>query len=72
MQRGGYKPGFINMCYSNAREITREDINGKCNNCGHDTIDGEAYLLCIDSETMCSVCGYAPCDGSCRQYRGVK
>jgi len=67
MQRGGYKPGFINMCYRNDRDITRGDINGKCKNCEHDTIDGEAYLLCIDSETMCSACGYAPCDGSCRQ-----
>lgn len=52
------------MCCANSG-YTREEINGKCDECGQPTIDGDAYEACQYSEECCDACGWAPCNQSC-------
>ena len=44
---------------------TREEINGTCECCGEDTVDGDAYENCYYSSTDCEECGHSLCDDSC-------
>lgn len=39
--------------------------NGKCPDCGFETVDGETIEACACSPVECETCGRAPCDGSC-------
>lgn len=43
----------------------KNEINGECPKCQAETIDGDAYENCGYSETLCELCGWSPCDGSC-------
>lgn len=52
------------MCCS-ASGYTKEEINGECEDCGEETINGNAYECCSYSPTLCNTCGYSPCDLSC-------
>ena len=40
-------------------------INGVCEDCGEDTVDGETTDHCNYSSVECTTCGWAPCDGAC-------
>ena len=42
-----------------------EVINGKCPDCGMETVDGAAAEGCNYSPVDCETCGFAPCDDSC-------
>jgi predicted RNA-binding Zn-ribbon protein involved in translation (DUF1610 family) len=42
-----------------------DQVNGKCPDCGEETVDGDALESCYYSRIECETCGYAPCDGSC-------
>lgn len=44
---------------------SENEINGECENCGVDTVDGCAYERCGYSPRECEVCDSRPCDGSC-------
>lgn len=46
-------------------DLGDENINGKCPNCGEDTVDGRAVYGCNYSPVICETCGNAPCDDSC-------
>lgn len=41
------------------------EVNGKCPDCGCDTVDGVSTEICGYSPVECETCGYAPCDYSC-------
>ncbi len=36
------------------------EISGKCEKCGAETVDGNAYESCAYSPVVCEECGYAP------------
>lgn len=40
-------------------------VDGKCPDCGEDTVDGETTEHCNYSSVECQTCGWAPCDQSC-------
>jgi hypothetical protein len=42
-----------------------EKPNGKCPDCGAETVNGEAYEQCSYSPCLCDTCHSAPCDWSC-------
>jgi len=44
---------------------SKKEINGKCPDCGEDTVDGDAYEQCRYSPIECFTCGWSPCDESC-------
>lgn len=46
-------------------ECETKEPDGVCPVCGEDTVDGESVNKCSYSPTLCDVCGYGPCDGSC-------
>ena len=43
----------------------KQEPNGKCPDCGEDTVDGVAYHQCCYSPVECKTCNWRPCDGSC-------
>lgn len=43
----------------------KEEINGKCKDCGQPTVNGNAYECCGYSPQECKTCDWRPCDGSC-------
>lgn len=53
------------MCADGWSPEKGEEINGKCPDCGEDTIDGYAAYGCNYSREECETCGAAPCDQSC-------
>jgi methionyl-tRNA synthetase len=52
------------MC-SDGWSYPDSEVNGKCPDCGMETVDGEAQEGCHYSPCDCDTCGYAPCDDSC-------
>ena len=52
------------MCCS-ANDYKIEQINGECEVCGEDTVDGDAFESCGYSPVECDVCDSVPCDQSC-------
>lgn len=54
----------IDMCCEPSG-YKKEEINGACDKCGADTVDGLAFEQCGYSPVLCEECGNAPCDGSC-------
>ncbi len=42
------------------------ETNGKCPDCGSQTVDGESNFICAYSpDEPCETCGFADCDESC-------
>lgn len=52
------------MC-SDGWKYDADEVNGKCPECGMETVDGVAKEGCNWSPVECETCGYRPCDGSC-------
>lgn len=52
------------MCSENTG-YTQKDINGRCEECGEPTVDGDAYDQCAFCSTECKECGHAPCTERC-------
>lgn len=46
-------------------DLGEENIDGKCPDCGEDTVGGLAVFGCAYSPIICATCGHAPCDESC-------
>lgn len=46
-------------------EFKKEEINGTCDLCGEQTVDGFAYESCGYSPQSCEKCDCRPCDHSC-------
>ncbi len=42
-----------------------DEINGRCPDCGEDTVDGDAFDQCAYSPVTCETCNCSPCDLSC-------
>ena len=42
-----------------------DNINGKCPDCGMETVDDIAVYGCNWSPVICEKCANAPCDESC-------
>lgn len=40
-------------------------IDGECDDCGQETVDGCTTDHCNYSSVQCEKCGWAPCDESC-------
>ncbi len=40
-------------------------VNGECEHCGAETVDGCSTDICNYSPQLCQECGDSPCDGSC-------
>lgn len=55
----GESPGF----WKNG--IFTSLIDGVCEECGSDTVEGCSTDICNYSPQVCQTCGYSPCDQSC-------
>ena len=51
--------------YAYIKGVLTKLINGECEHCGSDTVDGCSTDICNYSPHICDVCGYSPCDQSC-------
>ena len=52
-------------CSCKSEEMSVEDIDGFCEECGQDTVEGDSFYGCHYSPTECDKCNWSPCDGSC-------
>lgn len=52
------------MCCENT-SYRQSEINGECEKCGAETVDGDAYDQCAYSSVVCDVCNSAPCEERC-------
>lgn len=51
------------MCCSG--ELSEDDADGVCPDCGDPTVDGDSVNDCYYSPCICDTCNNRPCDGSC-------
>lgn len=48
-----------------AMDFRYKDVNGRCEECGAETVDGKAYDQCAYSVVSCEYCNSAPCEQAC-------
>lgn len=53
------------MCCEPRNNLSYDDQNGECPDCGSPTVNGDAIDACVYSAIECETCGSSPCDGSC-------
>ena len=60
------------MCCDPVNNFRYDQIDGECEKCGEDTVDGVAFDACSYSSVDCDKCGYAPCKDSCQDATNEK